>query len=561
MSGIAHAEPPRNERLHTLLGRVRRGDILVPRFQRPFIWSDEQRLLLLDSIYRRLPIGSFIIWRTRGNVLTCFDQIAGVPVSRVTSQDRGEVMTYLLDGHQRLTSLYAALADGIVAEEEGSDSDPQGGRSPAELPGDDRPRRIYFDLDERAFKLAPARGKPPPMWVPVSILFNRFALRAFEVSHLFGHDDSRRLINRLGELVDRLKDYDVPVITLASEDQDEAIEAFTRVNRAGSPISQVDLVGAAVWRDGIDLKRHIEDEVLRGLADLGWQDLDERIVLNTIKAGLDLDLYRSDIGAIRSQIKGAPHVFYETSLSLKRAAMFLRRCGIRGPGVVPYSHQIVLLADALGRVRDHSTAPVVERLTRWLWATTYGEYFAGMNSTRLRLALEHVRAVARGDADPIPDDLDRVVVPITRFDFRSARSRALIIAMAVDWDPLRRDGKKLWPLKLLAEQGNDALSKLIISGTPESRGIDPRLIAGPENRLISRPSEANLLRRDLLDPMRCREAVGLSHGINKLVRTAATIGGPSRLLKARRLLLLEMERERVEEIGLRYADDPLADEV
>lgn len=206
MSRIAHAEPPRNERLHTLLGRVRHGDILVPRFQRPFIWSDEQRLLLLDSIYRRLPIGSFIVWRTRGNVLTCFDDIAGVPVSKVTARDRGEVMTYLLDGHQRLTSLYAALADGIVAEEEGSESDPQLVRSPDELPGDDRPRRIYFDLEARAFKLAPARGVTPPTWVPLSILFNRFALRAFEVSNLFDLANNRILINRLGELVDRLKD-------------------------------------------------------------------------------------------------------------------------------------------------------------------------------------------------------------------------------------------------------------------------------------------------------------------------------------------------------------------
>lgn len=565
MSRVAYGEPPRNERLYNLLRRVRRGDILVPRFQRPFVWSDEQRLLLFDSIYRRLPIGSFIVWRTRTNLLACFDRIAGVPVSipappapdqSAAARDNGDVLSYLLDGHQRLTSLYASLADGLVAEEEASEADPQLETPLDELPGDDRPRRIFFDLADQTFKFAAARGGTSATWVPLSIVFNRYALRHFELTALYGHPEDRRLINRLGELVDRLKDYDVPVITLASEEQDEATEAFSRVNSAGTPIGQVDMVGAAVWNDGIDLKRLVDEEVLRPLADVGWQHLDKRMVLNTVKAQLGLDIYRSEIGAIREKLKQSPSAFAEAARNLKRAADLLRRCGIRGPAVLPYSYQIVLLADALGRVRDHRDQAVIDRLTRWLWATTYGELFAGMNSTRLRLALDHVRAVARGEADPIPDDLDRVVVPITRFDFRSARSRALAVAMAVDWEPVRRDGKKAWPLKLLAEEGNDALPKLVVS-VPKGSHVDPRCLAGPENRFISRPAEANLLRRDLLEPARFREVIGRSHGLTPFVVTASRKGGVDALLHARRLVLLETERKRVEAIGLRYAHDPL----
>lgn len=47
-----------NQRLASLLDDVTRGNIKIPAFQRDFVWTDEQILGLIDSIYSGYPVGS-----------------------------------------------------------------------------------------------------------------------------------------------------------------------------------------------------------------------------------------------------------------------------------------------------------------------------------------------------------------------------------------------------------------------------------------------------------------------------------------------------------------------
>lgn len=56
---------PAAERVVQLAGRVLTGDILLPRFQRNFVWNRKQMLDLLDSIARNYPVGSMLLWQSR----------------------------------------------------------------------------------------------------------------------------------------------------------------------------------------------------------------------------------------------------------------------------------------------------------------------------------------------------------------------------------------------------------------------------------------------------------------------------------------------------------------
>lgn len=558
---LAFAEGPRNERLFHLLRRVREGDVLIPRFQRPFVWTDAQRMLLLDSIRRRLPIGALIVWRTMTQELQCFEQIAGVAIKADPASRRGEVKTYVLDGHQRLTTLYAALADGL-ATEEGSPAVELTQVPDEDQPGDDHPTQLLYDLESEIFVRSPAAGKPPSTTVPLSILFDRYRLREFEHDHLLGRGDGKRLINRLGELVDAFKDYELPMITLATEDKNLATEAFTRVNSAGTALDQVGMVTAAVWNDDVDLEARI-DAVLTPLAGVGWQDLEAKMVLAAVKARLGLDIYASDVDKIRERIKSEPTVFDDTANDLQRAAELLASVGIHGSNTLPYGYQVVLLADALGLASDPREPHLLERLRRWFWSTTYSETFAGMSSTRLRIEQEHVRAIVTAGAEPMHSDAP--VVPILRFDFRSARSRAMAIGMANDLKPRGPDGQELDATRLLAQYGNDATALLYLGKQADSL---PTLFASaspatavqrraPENRIICPPTQANELRRMLtagLDD--CPREIRLSHGIDDDAVEAWHRGGASAMLRTRRARLLALEQARVERVGLSYAPDP-----
>src|SRR5690625_4949907 len=92
---------PTSERVVKLAERVLDGDIVLPEFQRPFVWKRAQVLQLLDSIYRNYPIGSLLVWESRQS-LHSKRTIADLEVAERSSQ---YPWNYLLDGQQRLSTV------------------------------------------------------------------------------------------------------------------------------------------------------------------------------------------------------------------------------------------------------------------------------------------------------------------------------------------------------------------------------------------------------------------------------------------------------------------------
>ena len=75
MPSPAYLAQPNIQRLPSLLRDIQSGEIRIPRFQRPFVWEDDQRLDLFRSIYEGIPIGSILIWRTKDHALPCYDHL------------------------------------------------------------------------------------------------------------------------------------------------------------------------------------------------------------------------------------------------------------------------------------------------------------------------------------------------------------------------------------------------------------------------------------------------------------------------------------------------------
>ena len=60
---MAEAElEPKAIKTDKLISRIEQGDIKIPAFQRGFVWTQEQVIQLLDSMYRNYPIGSVLLW-------------------------------------------------------------------------------------------------------------------------------------------------------------------------------------------------------------------------------------------------------------------------------------------------------------------------------------------------------------------------------------------------------------------------------------------------------------------------------------------------------------------
>jgi hypothetical protein len=116
-----------------LMTNIRNGYIRIPNFQRDFVWERSQIISLLDSIYKHFPIGSFLFWHTDDQIQS-YRRIGEVELRT----DKDKSVKYVLDGQQRLTSLFSSLEQAKIAHKV------NGKRVTKNI-------KIYFDLDEERF--------------------------------------------------------------------------------------------------------------------------------------------------------------------------------------------------------------------------------------------------------------------------------------------------------------------------------------------------------------------------------------------------------------------------
>lgn len=116
-----------------LMHQIKEGHIKIPDFQREFVWERSQILSLLDSIYNHYPIGSLIFWESKDNICS-YRNIGNIPLKNATHN----LINYVLDGQQRITSLYASLEEAEIKVKI------QGKTKIIKL-------QIYFDLDKQEF--------------------------------------------------------------------------------------------------------------------------------------------------------------------------------------------------------------------------------------------------------------------------------------------------------------------------------------------------------------------------------------------------------------------------
>ncbi len=222
-------------KISTILDNIDSGYMALPKFQRGYVWNRDQVRGLMDSLYRRHPVGSLLVWATPEE-----------EVSHRGEQDLAPgVVRLLLDGQQRVTSLY-----GIIR-----------GEPPAFFDGNARTfTGLYFHLQDEEFRFYQrTHMQDDPLWINVSELMKG------------GHDGLGEQIYRLGRLPEfkamygkfngrlnqilGIRDIDLHVEEVTGPDKtiDVVVDIFNRVNSGGTKLSQGDLALAKIcgsWPEG-----------------------------------------------------------------------------------------------------------------------------------------------------------------------------------------------------------------------------------------------------------------------------------------------------------------------
>lgn len=518
--------PPTLLRIPQLLLQLIERKLLIPRFQRDFVWSDSKRLELLDSVNRGVPIGALMVWTT-DEELDAVDQVGPwhLRAAPPTTPSRG----YVIDGHQRLVTMLSALGGGLLRAQ----------RSDImtwEPPDDSVRWRAFCDLRENEMVLERRGREPLAHWLPLDMVLSPVKLGGFQRTL---KDPS--LVERADEVAGRFKDYTAALHPMVGVERAEAQEYFERINRTGTRVSYVDLVHARIWSRSIDLRGRIE-ALQSEVAPLGWSDLDDRVLLDVARLLADRSPYASRAGTFEDDLKKDPRILDEAHQRVVHAVRFFsERCLIAGPRALPYLHQLELVA-IVATPKMLQAPDVRDILAKWVTATTLAEYFP--SKRRVPSARAELEAwVANGGFSL--RDAPRIS-PLSHFNPNSARGVGFLLSL-LRRAPLAPDQKTPVSPISLGRLGPRMACKLF---SQKELGARSEAI---ENLFLAEPEAFEELRRLLRKSISsCSEEFLRSHAIEPDFASSLREGPPEVFLHARARLLHDAERDEVVRLGLDF---------
>ena len=209
-----------------MISDIRTQDLVLPEFQREYVWTREQAKQLLVSLTRKYPVGGLLFWKTQEPPE--LKNLVEVPEKLGTVQ-------VILDGQQRLTTLYMLVTGDIppyyVSEDITSDV-----------------RDLYYNVDDGDFQyFQPVRMRDNPRWVSVVDCFSGDSVDVFSIAKgTVGEDGdafqtAQSYHSTLGKLR-AIQDVDLPAQVIPTEASlDDAIDVFDRVNSLGTKLTDADL--------------------------------------------------------------------------------------------------------------------------------------------------------------------------------------------------------------------------------------------------------------------------------------------------------------------------------
>jgi len=232
--------------IRELLDGIKKLDLVLPEFQREYVWEREQAKQLLVSLLRGYPTGSLLVWKT--------DRPPDIKNSAIDRARIGST-SVILDGQQRLTTLYL-FARGEIPPY----------YTAADIQND--PRDLYFDLESGEFQYYQAvRMQANPTWVQVVECFRSEPLNVFEIARQKAGADQdpfqlaqvyNNNLNRLRNILE--KDY--PIQTVPSNANiDDAIDVFDRVNSLGTKLTDAELALAHVTGKWPQARRTMKEKL------------------------------------------------------------------------------------------------------------------------------------------------------------------------------------------------------------------------------------------------------------------------------------------------------------
>ncbi len=411
--------------IRELLSLCQKGEWQLPNFQRYFDWKKSDIRDLLDSIFRDFYIGSLLLWETQND-----PQLKLIPILGAKPDNDAQTRMIILDGQQRITSLYYAIKGGKI-----------------ETKYIKNPIYFYIDFGRylqghesnnivmRKQKLS-LEESLKALWFPFYELENHDAwVRALSDMARDGENYNevskidRLLAEKLKHLIDG---FEIPYVVLPpSIDLPQVADIFEKINTRGKRLSVFDILIATLSKYNIDLRR-LWDDVAKKYPIFKEYNREDKMPIYILQS---MALYHHDLGLCGKEdlLKIYDNVIDPKDLIFDEAWDEMAKWvymavsklenhndgfGVSGRRALPYLPVIPILAALLKNVEDRKDKNACySKIGMWYWSAIFAEmYSSGVDS---QLTADYREMVGWQDAGKIThgwfDDDSRVLKSIEGF--------------------------------------------------------------------------------------------------------------------------------------------------
>ncbi len=362
-----------------LISEIETGQVKIPQFQRKFVWGIKASAKLLDSILKGYPIGTFIYWRTNERLRS----VRNLGNIVLPEPKHGEYVNYVLDGQQRLTSLYAALKGIKIINEDQKELDYS---------------QIFIDLK--------AVGDEPIVIIDIA---GKEEFSFIKVTDLMEGDFTllgnypKELHPLLKKYTKIIQSYNFSVINLKNAPIEVATEVFTRLNVGGKSLTLFEIMVAKTYHifppnpddpeseeTTFDLDEKYE-ELKTELATSHYNTIPSATVLQVVSILLEKDCTRKQILAL-DKMKFI-EMWDEAIDCIKRSVDFFRSYGIVVSRILPYNALIVPFSYFFHKHKQNPTGVMKKRLEDFFWRVSLGFRYSSAVEGKLAQDIDKIESI------------------------------------------------------------------------------------------------------------------------------------------------------------------------
>ena len=338
-----------------IIENIESRKIFLPLIQRKFVWEEEQMTKLLDSMMQGYPFGTFLFWKVKVNTinkegLPIYDFIKDYderdktynPRASVAHKNEDEYIYLVLDGQQRLTSLYISLCGSLRKKIPKKRWD-----NPDAFPR----KELYFNLrskkeneeDDVYYEFAfltknAAAQDSEKLWYRVKDIFAYTGESEINTELLIpkGWVSDKTITNNIIRLYEVLKkDSDISYFEIGEDKKlDDVLDIFVRVNSGGTVLSKTDLLFSTIAADWKEARDEI-DEFLSNINTIGdHYNFDSDFIMRTCLYILDMPILMTVKSFDKKNIAAIRDHWDEIKDSIKDTVTLLDELGFSSDNII-----------------------------------------------------------------------------------------------------------------------------------------------------------------------------------------------------------------------------------